>query len=137
MSKPRSQITASNLMRIYYYLEKSLNELRLFPNNKPDLRAEAHVAFDKLPKPKWGDKTSESTLQTALQTWVDKYLSPELWARCLSNMRQRKFVKKREIVNLKIRWDTYYMIKSYADKLNLTLEQAIEKAVKPHYEKLR
>ncbi len=136
MPKPRSQITASNLTCIYYYLQKSLNELRLFPDNESELRAKAHVAFDKLPKPKWNDKDSESKLQTALQSWVDKYLSAELWARCIANLRQRKFVKKREIVNLKIRWNTYYMIKAYADKLDLTLEQAIEKAVRPHYEKL-
>jgi hypothetical protein len=124
-------------MHIYYYLEKSLNELRLFPDNESELRAKAHVAFDKLPKPKWRDKASEKSLQTALQNWVDKYLSSKIWTRCLANIRQRKFVKKQEIVNLKIRWETYHMIQSYADKLGLTLEQAIEKAVRPHYEKLR
>lgn len=137
MPRPKTQITAHNLMHIYYYLEKSLNELRLFPDNEPELRAKAHVAFDKLPKPKWRDKTSENTLQTALQSWVDKYLSSNIWTRCLANIRQRKFVKKQELVSLKLRWETYYILKSYADNLGLTLEQAIDKAVRPHYEKLR
>ena len=143
MPRPRKGVTLENLHHVDRYFSQSLKNNRLFINNsaaKSNLHYDALDAFKKLPAIDWkNDDLKQSTLSKrciALQEWIDQYVSPTKWQRCLLTLRQNKSRKKLKLRRLDLQLDVYLTIKALAKKQKISLGEVIYKLAKPALDKI-
>lgn len=143
MPRPRKGVTAANLLQVDRYFLLALKDNRLFTEKSPmrlSLVQEAKDAYNKLPPLDWKtESTRKHSLvkrQLALQEWIDKFIPPKKWQRCLLTLRQNKSRKKHKLRRLDLPLDTYLIIKALAQKQQLTLSATIYNLAKPVFNKL-
>lgn len=143
MPRPRKGVTLDNLHNVDRYFFQALKGNKLFLNKNTqnfNLHYEAKEAFSKLPAIDWKNdatkKASMLTRQQALQAWIDQYITPEKWQRCLLTLRQNKSRKKLKLRRLDLQADVYLTLKALAKKKKLSLGETIYQLAKPALNKL-
>lgn len=138
MARPRMGITLENMYPVESYFYGALKDNRLFDIEREDswnLQNDANEAFKKLPPiDRTNDETREETTQkrrVALQEWVDQYVPPDKWQRCLMTLRQNKSRKKLQLKRVDLTLETYLLVKHLAEKMNLTIGETIYQVAKP------
>ncbi len=143
MPRPRKGVTFANLHLVDSYFQNAIKLNRLSTNKSIEhlgFMYDAKEAFKALPIINWKDSTSkkDSLLQRkeALQAWIDKYITPDKWQRCLLTLRQNKSRKKLKLRRLDIKIDVYLAIKALAKKQGLSMGETIYNLAKPKLDKL-
>lgn len=65
--------------------------------------------------------------------WVDTFVSDEGRKRYIDLLRRKRAVKRNKLRALSLKEETYLIVKWYAQKKGLTLNEAIHKAILPLY----
>lgn len=143
MPRPRLGITLQNLHQVDRYFYQSLKDNRLYKATSVESTRhlfQAKEAYQKLPNINWKNEAAKMKSiherQLALQAWVDKYVPPEKWQRCLLTLRQSKSRKKLKLKRLDLQLDVYLTLKTLAQKMRLSLGETIYKLAKPQLDKL-
>ncbi len=129
MLRTRMVIDQNKAKEIYQYFSKALFEKRIFKNNPKELE-KAQQAFLKIPSLD-DEHTNAATFKRFLQEWVSMYVPQHTWQRCLATLRQIRSNQKHEVKSIKINKETYILLKSYADRMHLNVQQAIHSAIEP------
>ncbi len=129
MSRIRVMINNANAKEIYQYFAKALHEKRIFEDD-PKKLTEAQQSFLQI-TPTHDADINSPVLKASLQEWIDAYVSQSKWQRCLATLRQIRSNHRNEVKSVKLSKETYALLKSYADCLQLSIPQAIHVAVEP------
>jgi macrodomain Ter protein organizer (MatP/YcbG family) len=134
MARPKTIVNNDNYLNIHIYLREAFKDFRLFKEKDTDevsdLFFKAEQDFKALPAVKHKNKASQAVAYTALQRWIDAYLSADDWSRCLAAIRQHKFHHRQKLKTIKVPWEIYWDITQYAKKIDSSLVEAIAKAVR-------
>lgn len=135
MSRAKVLINDGNVREIYQYFAKALHEKRIFKHDTQTL-TKARQAF--LTVASAYDKKAESLeFKEILQEWIDTYVPQSKWQRCLATLRQLRSNQRHEVKSVKLNKETYMILKSYAEYLDLSLPQAIHQAIAPLLKELQ
>jgi predicted nucleic acid-binding protein len=93
--------------------------------------AKAERDFDSLSNIKNHDKRYKAFL-----IWMDTYVSDEGRKRYVDLLRRKRAVKRDKLRGLSLKEGTYRIVKWYAKKKGLTLNDAIHQAIAPLYKAL-
>ncbi len=58
------------------------------------------------------------------------YIPPDKWQRCLATLRQIRSNQKHGVKFVKLSKETYAMLKKHADKRKISLQKALDDAIK-------
>lgn len=143
MPRPRQGVTSANILNVDSYFSRALKDNRLFtrqPTQNFDLIFQAKEAFFKLPPIDWKNETTKKKSITlriaALQQWIDQYVDPKKWQRCLLTLRQNKSRKKLKLRRLDLQMNVYLTVKILAKSFGLSLNDTIDKLAKPALNKI-
>lgn len=142
MPRPRKGVTYANFLHVDRYFALALKDNRLFEKTTKGLKLlqEAREAFNKLPTINWSTaenkKISLVIRQAALQKWIDQFIPPAKWQRCLLTLRQNKSRKKHKLKRLDLPLEVYLTVKALSQKKNLSLAETIYQIAKPAFEKI-
>lgn len=142
MPRPRKGVTLENLYPVDSYFYRALKDNRLFEENDVgwELNNKAGTAFKKLPTiDRSNHKTKQATTEqrrVALQKWVDKYIPPDKWQRCLMTLRQNKSRKKLKLRNIHVTQEVYFGVQTLAERTGLTMGEVIYKVTQAALDKL-
>ncbi len=142
MPRPRKGITSANFLQVDRYFTLALRDNRLFDKSTKGLSIlhQAKEAFNRLPNINWSSpdakKTSIAKRQAALQEWVDNFIPPNKWQRCLLTLRQNKSRKKLKLRRVDLPLEVYLTVKALAQKQELSLAETIFKLAKPAFNRL-
>jgi hypothetical protein len=143
MPRPRKGITLSNIHLVDSYFHNALKNNRLSSSKSLESlnrTYDAKEAFMALPAINWKTETikKETILkrQAALQVWIDEYITPEKWQRCLLTLRQNKSRKKLKLRRLDLKMDVYLTVKTLAKKLGMNIGDTIYHLAKPKLDKI-
>lgn len=129
MSRVRVEISNSNAMDVYQYFANALHEKRIF-KEKPEILAEAQQAFLQITSThEINNNRQLEIFKSSLQEWVDTYVPQNKWQRCLATLRQIRSNHRHEVKSVKLAKETYTLVKTYAELLQISLPQAIHKAI--------
>lgn len=144
MARPHRGVTLENMYYVDSYFYRALKDRRLFETEESDenwgFYDNANEAFNTLPSiNRKNEETKKATTEErriALQEWVDKYISSKKWQRCLMTLRQDKSRKKLKLKSLDLTLDVYLVVKNLAEKMGMTIGEAIYDIAKPALDKL-
>jgi hypothetical protein len=143
MPRPRKGVTFSNIHHVDSYFHNALKSNRLSTTKSVEslsLMYDAKEAFLNLPAINWtNDSTKKESVlkrKDGLQAWIDKYILPEKWQRCLLTLRQNKSRKKLKLRRLDLKMDVYLTVKALAKKQGLSIGDAIYNLAKPKLDKM-
>ncbi len=124
MPKPRIGVTAENWLEVFVYFKRAINEDRLFEQYSKEYTrvVEAEQALLAIMDIK-GDRKNKC--RHAMQIWVDEYVPPKKWERCLKTLRQKKSIKKLTLVRLDLPYNIFSQLKALAKTLNLNLKETV------------
>lgn len=133
MHRARTTITQKNAKEIYQYFEKAIQEKRIFADDLKKL-TEAKQAFFKITSTH--DESLEFPDLQGLQLWIKTYIPFDKWKRCLATLRQIRSNKRHSVRSLKLNYETYVLLKNYANSCQVTMQTAIYNAIKPLYDQV-
>lgn len=128
MSRVRTGVTEKNAEEVYQYFLQAIQERRIFEDDLEKL-TKAAQAIVKL-TPIRGVNSDVATFKTVLQLWVDTYIPPDKWQRCLDTLRQIQSNQKHGVKSVKLSKKTYAMLKKHAEKHKISLQKALDDAIK-------
>lgn len=143
MARPRKGVTLDNMRGVLQYFNNSLKRGNLYCKDKNgniensgyrDL-IKATDAFDEMRTQVYKQKEREKDRQL-LQEWIDAYVLPEQWQRCLMTLRQKKSIKKLRLQVLNLPEDVYFSIKMLSRHKELTMSETIRYIIEPHIKKM-
>lgn len=135
MPRPKKGVTLDNMFLVYQYFSRAIEDNRLWNEEEgTDEIVQATNAFSSLPI-KEAIQTEETVekmdaIRQVLQLWVDKYVPPKKWHRCLKTLRQRKSRKRLRLHHLDLNQEAYRCIKELAGRFDLSLADTIHKMAK-------
>ncbi len=142
MPRPRQGVTLSNIHLVDRYFHNALKTNRLSSTLSVEnlgMQFDAREAFQKLPVINWkNDATKKETIllrREALQQWIDQFVSPAQWQRCLLTLRQNKSRKKLKLRRLDLKMEVYLTVKALAKKMGLSIGETIHQLAKPKLDK--
>ena len=143
MPRPRNGVTLGNIHLVDRYFHNAIKNNRLATSQSTESLGrvfDAKEAFLKLPVINWKNETTkkDTILQRkeALQQWIDEFVTPTQWQRCLLTLRQNKSRKKLKLRRLDLKMEVYLTVKALAKKLGLSIGDTIQHLAKPKLDKL-
>lgn len=128
MLRTKTVITKKNAKDVYQYFLQAIQKRRIFEDDLEKLtEAEQGLLWLAATQDANG---STADFGTGLQRWVDTYIPLDKWRRCLATLRQTRSNQKHGIKSIKLNKEAYTILKNYADSHNISLQQALEDAIK-------
>lgn len=128
MSRVRAGVTEENAAEVHQYFLQAIQERRIFEDDFDKLTKAAQAIVKLTPI---RDANSDvAVFKTVLQLWVDTYVPPDKWQRCLATLRQIRSNQKHGVKSVKLSKETYAMLRKHADKHKISLQKALDDAIK-------
>lgn len=143
MGRSRKGVTLDNMRNVLQYFNNSLERGNLYRKDKNGdiINCEyqelmkVSKAFNQMRAEIYEQKDREK-YQKLLQQWIDTYILPEQWQRCLMTLRQKKSIKTLKLQVLNLPEDVYISVKMLSRHKGCTMSETIRYIIEPHIKKM-
>ncbi len=142
MPRTKIGVTLNNLLLVRQYFERAIKDNRLWTleSYHPDFILKAIKEFNlsaHLFVVNGLEMREAEKARLVLQQWIDHYVEPNKWQRCLKTLRQRKSRKRLGLHHVDLNHKIYGCVKELAEKYNISLTQVIYKLAKAELHRLQ
>ncbi len=142
MPRIKIGVTVNNIFLVREYFERAIKDNRLWTlelyhsdfiikaTEEFQMFAHLFVEVNSLP-------IDIEKARLTLQQWIDQYVHPNKWQRCLKTLRQRKSRKRLGLHHVDLNHKIYSCVKELAEKHNTSLTQVIYKLAKAELVRLQ
>lgn len=140
MARPSNGVTLVNMYFIDRYFSRALKDNRLHEDYGDDgwkMYHDAKEAFKSIPDIDYkNESTTKEARRIALQNWINNHVPSKRWQRCLMTQRQHRSRKKLKLRKLDLPEEVYDVIRSLAEKMGVTMGDAIYSIARPALDKI-
>ena len=121
MANKKRKVSHIDFLHCHQYFERAIQSGRFLDGGETDtIHNKAKQHFLDLPR----QENDEQSIQ-ALQNWIDQFVDNETWGKCYRSLNQRRYLDMHDSRTININEHTHVKLKSYAQKNNINLSDAI------------